>query len=38
MSFHAGMAGEKLLSPYFVPQLLTGGFCFDLLPTPFHGS
>ena len=24
-SFHAGMAGEKLLGPYFVPRLLTGG-------------
>jgi hypothetical protein len=32
MSFHAGMAGEKLLRPYFVPQLLTGGFCFVCRP------
>jgi len=25
VSFHASMAGEKLLGPHFVPRLLTGG-------------
>jgi hypothetical protein len=32
MSFHAGVAGEKLLGPYFVPQLRTGAFaasCYE---------
>ena len=35
MSFHAGMAGEKLLGPYFVSRLLTGAFALTCYELPF---
>ena len=36
MSFHAGMAGENLLGPYFFPRLRFGALaatCYELLCT-----